>query len=136
MNALTFAHADTAQVRPLHLVSKEDLEYWQANLSERDLALVKGTGFKASPGQVVLFSDSDGAIQAAAGGLGDARARARKRFLSARIRASLPEGTWRLESNLAGDDLAEAMLGWLLAGYRFDRYAELKPPTANIEAPK
>ena len=128
MTAITFAQSDSAQARPLHLVTKEGLAKWQETLSDSQRALVAGTGFTASPGQVVLFPDAEGAIVAAAGGLGDAKARTRKRFLAARIRAALPAGTWRFDTDLNGDDLAEATLGWLLAGYRFDRYAEAKPP--------
>lgn len=135
MTAITFSQSDSAQARPLHLVTKEGLAKWLETLSDSQRALVAGTGFTASPGQVVLFPDADGAIVAAAGGLGDAKARTRKRFLAARIRGALPAGTWRFDTNLDGDDLAEATLGWLLAGYRFDRYAEVKPAKASLIAP-
>lgn len=136
MTALTFAQSDDAGARLLHLVKKEDLANWQEQLSARDRAVVEESDFKASPGQVVLFPDAEGKVVAAAGGLGNAKARTRKRFLASRIRGALPAGTWGLASNLKGDELAEAMLGWLLAGYRFDRYAEAKPPKASLQAPE
>ena len=136
MTALTFAQSDAAQARALHLVAKEDLAAWQDTLSDRDRATVAGTDFKASQSQVVLFPDADGNIVAAAGGLGDAKARTRKRFLAARIRAALPGGAWRFETTLKSDDLTEAALGWLLAGYRFARYAEANPPKASLAAPE
>ncbi len=135
MTALTFTQSDSAHARPLHLVTKEGLAKWQETLSERERALVAGNGFKASPGQVVVFPDAEGTIVAAAGGLGDAKARTRKRFLAARIRGALPAGTWRFDTDLEGEDLAEATLGWLLAGYRFDRYAKAEPPNASLIAP-
>jgi len=136
VNALTFAQSDDDRARPLHLVKKEDLADWQEQLPERHRAMVTDAGFKASPGQVVLFPDGDGTIVAAAGGLGDAKARTRNRFLAARLRGALPAGKWRFASNLKDDELTEATLGWLLAGYRFDRYAEAKPPRALLEAPE
>ncbi len=136
MTALTFDRSDNAQARPLHLVTKEQLAAWQMGLSDHDRAIVAGTDFKASPGQVALFPDADGNIVAAAGGIGDAKARLRKRFLAASLRNTLPGGAWRFETSLEGEDLTEAALGWLLAGYRFDRYADAKTPKATLVAPE
>ncbi|MEK6216971.1 MAG: leucyl aminopeptidase family protein, partial [Boseongicola sp.] len=135
MTPVTFIQSDSAQARPLHLVTKEGLAKWQETLSDSERALVAGTGFTASPGQVVLFPDAEGVIAAAAGGLGDTKARTRKRFLAARIRGAWPVGTWRFETDLEGEELAEAALGWLLAGYCFDRYVAAKPAKASLIAP-
>lgn len=55
-------------------------------------------------------------------GLGTAQARRRVRFGLAKAVSSLPAGDWALTGDLTVDERAEAALGWLLAGYRFDRY--------------
>jgi len=69
-------------------------------------------------------------------GYGDKAARKRTRFALAGARTSLPAGNWRLENNLKRTELAEAALGWLLAGYRFDRYKEMPETKAQLQAPK
>ncbi|MBT8459501.1 MAG: leucyl aminopeptidase family protein [Boseongicola sp.] len=135
MTALTFASAD-ASTRPLHLVSKDDLENWRAALGAAAQAFVEASEFSGGAGQVVLIPDETGAIVAAAGGVGDAKTRARKRFVAASLRAKLPEGSWTFQTKLETDVLAEAALGWLLAGYRFGRYAASPAPKAMLVAPE
>ncbi len=135
MSALTFVD-DPGDARPLHLVSKEHLSIWLARQGDTTRAWLEGAGFRAAAGEVVLIPGADGRVVAAAGGLGDAKDRLRKRFVAAGLRAKLPEGVWRFETELEGDALDEAALGWLLAGYAFGRYAKAAPPKAMLVAPK
>ncbi len=135
MTSLIFAPADAA-TRPLHLVSKDVLEDWREGLDARARAFVEASGFAATAGEVVLLPDETGAVVAAAGGLGDATTRARKRFVVAELRGKLPEGSWAFRSELTGADLNEAALGWLLAGYVFGRYATVSALKAMLVAPE
>lgn len=135
MNAMTFASPDGGAPRPLHLVSGDDASAWIADQDEFTRAWVQAVGFKGSAGQVVTIPNVDGDVAAAVGGIGDAKDARRKRFVAASLRGKLPEGTWRFESGLTGDALAEAALGWLLAGYVFDRYAKAKAPKAMLLPP-
>lgn len=135
MTSLIFAPADAA-TRPLHLVSKDVLEDWREGLDARARAFVEASGFAATAGEVVLLPDETGAVVAAAGGLGDATTRARKRFVVAELRGKLPEGSWAFRSELTGADLNEAALGWLLAGYVFGRYAMVSALKAMLVAPE
>ena len=135
MTSLIFAPADAA-TRPLHLVSKDVLEDWREGLDARARAFVEASGFAATAGEVVLLPDETGAVVAAAGGLGDATTRARKRFVVAELRGKLPEGSWAFRSELTGTDLNEAALGWLLAGYVFGRYATVSALKAMLVAPE
>jgi leucyl aminopeptidase len=96
---------------------------------------VEAQGFTAAHGTAVVLPGPDGLPSAAAAGLGTARDRARNRFALAKARSSLPEGAWRLEHDLAADDLAAECLGWLLDGYRFGRYRDATPPKAMLVAP-
>ncbi|MEQ9155359.1 MAG: leucyl aminopeptidase family protein [Roseitalea porphyridii] len=134
MSKLTFAAADGTS-RPLYLVTKEGLAVFLSVLEPAARAWVEAAGFAAKAGETVLIPGADGAIMAAAGGLGDARDWERKRFAVALLRGKLPGGLWRLETELADTRLAEAALGWLLAGYRFDRYASAPGPKADLVAP-
>ncbi|MEM9032761.1 MAG: leucyl aminopeptidase family protein, partial [Pseudomonadota bacterium] len=135
MSPLTFARPGTI-TRPLHLVGEERLAAWRAKLSPEASAWISGSGFTASAGALVLMPGPDGTPAAAAFGLGGRREAARRRFLVAEARARLPEGTWAFDHELDRDALGEAALGWLLAGYRFDRYAKAPPPKAMLLAPK
>ncbi len=135
MSALTFAEASPS-ARPLHLVRKGDIARWVETLDGPARAWVDSVGFRGAAGEVVLLPGPDGAVAAAAGGLGDDKDRARKRFVAADLRGKLPEGDWSFETSLDGADLEEAALGWLLAGYVFDRFAKASPPKARLVAPE
>jgi leucyl aminopeptidase len=49
----------------------------------------------------------------------------------------LPAGDWHFETGLAGAELEEAVLAWLLAQYRFDQYrpGKLAPALPRLKAP-
>ena len=131
---LTFSKGTRDQAKTLYLVGKDDLPDWLGTLPERDREWIEAVGFKAQAGEVALIPGPDG-VRAAAGGLGGAKDRLRKRFVAASLRKQLPEGAWAFDTSLTGDDLDEAALGWLLAGYRFDRYASASAPKAELVAP-
>ena len=131
---MTFA-PDGADAKPLHLVTKDELDGWLTGLEDGAQAWVKASGFAAKAGEVLLVPDASGAVAFAAGGLGGATDRKRGRFLAASLRAKLPKGAWRFVTDAPGGDVAEAALGWLLAGYRFDRFASSPPPKATLVAP-
>ena len=133
--SMTFAAATEAAL-PLHLVDKAGLDVWRDALEDRDAAWLPSSGFDAGFGQVCVFPGENGAPAMAVGGLGTETARRRGRFAVAAVRKALPEGTWKIVSDLADDDLAEAAMGWLLAGYVFDRYASKSAPQASLVAPK
>ena len=134
MNSLIFA-AEDGTSRPIHLVSKENLAVFLTVLDPRARGWVEASGFEAKAGEIVLIPDANGQVAAAAGGMGGQKDERRKRFIAASFRSSLPSGLWRLETELTDDALAETALGWLLAGYRFDRYAASSPPKSRLIAP-
>src|SRR6056297_34845 len=135
MTALAFAASDS-DARPLHAVTAEDAEAWRDSLPPAHRAWVEAACFEGKAGQFVLLPGPEGAPVGAAAGLGSAEERRRGRFHVASARAKLPEGVWRLEADLVGSALAEAALGWLLAGYRFGRYRAAPPPKADLLAPE
>jgi leucyl aminopeptidase len=134
MTALTFAPPD-ADGRPLTLVDKDGLGVWKAALPPAAASWVEAQGFAAAHGAAVVLPGSDGRPSAAAVGLGTARDRRRNRFALAKARSALPEGVWRLEHDLAPEDLSAECLGWLFEGYRFGRYREAPSPKAMLIAP-
>jgi len=122
---------------PLHVLVPDALPGWLAGQEARLRRWVEGCGFAARQGQICLLPGADGGLAGALYGMGGAAEAARTRFALARAAAALPKGTWRLEGVEGAEALAEAALGWLLAGYRFDRYrrSEAAAGAARLVAP-
>ena len=137
--ALTFARPDPS-ARPIRLdvLRPDQLEDWLQGLPPEQAAQARANGFEARPGQAIAFADAGGAILRAAAGLGAREKAARRRFALAGARARLPEGVYALHGLPPGPETEEAALGWLLAGYRFNRYrsAERPPPGAELLPPE
>ncbi len=137
-----FAAPDSASI-PLHAIPSEGLDGWLDHQPQRVRTWLAAVGFKAAPGDTISVPDAAGGVSMAVFGLGDARARARNRMALGAARGKLPLGTYHLATGFSDEDLSEQLLGWLLAGYRFDRFrrgdgteagmAALKPP-AGIDA--
>ncbi|RME18768.1 MAG: leucyl aminopeptidase family protein [Alphaproteobacteria bacterium] len=132
---LTFA-APSSDSLPLHLVEPDALARLTERLDTAQRAWISASGFKARPGEVLMVPGHDGTHALALVGHGSEQERARVRFALGKARASLPDAVFHLVSDLAGDALDEALLGWLLAGYRFDRYRKMQPPGARLIAPE
>jgi len=131
---LTFS-GDKQQAVPLVAVSKATLEKWLTTLDAPDRNWAQASEFHAEAGRVLIFPNPDGSNKFAAFGMGGEKARRRKRFLLGAARAKLPDGDYALEGLEPASGLEEAALGWLLAGYRFDRYASARAPKARLVAP-
>ncbi|WP_424942464.1 leucyl aminopeptidase family protein [Aliiroseovarius crassostreae] len=119
---------------PLHLLHKGDPD-GLATLPSTARTWCEATGFAPGLGKAIVVPGSDGRIECAVVGYGSAQDRARKRFGFAAARATLPPGTYTLMSDLPERELEEAALGWLLAGYSFDRYRKNASNQAQLTAP-
>ena len=131
---LTFA-AETDAALPLVLVETAGAEAWLASLPERPRAWARAQGFSGKLHSLVVLPGETGAPEAAAFGWGDAKARGRDRFHLAKAAEALPEGVWRLATALDPDEAGAEALGWLLAGYRFERYRKQGGGRARLVAP-
>lgn len=132
---LRFA-ADATSALPLRLVETQALDAVLNDLSDSEATWARAQGFSAKLGEVVALPGADGRPTGALVGWGDAKARARDRFHLAGARELLPRGTWRIESGLSGDEMDAEALGWLLQGYRFDRYRGSDPSARELAAPE
>jgi leucyl aminopeptidase len=131
---LTFSKSQAPAI-PLYAVSSDGLDGWLRSLDPVARAWAETVGFKAAAGKTMTMPDADGRVAMAAVGLGDSAAQRRRRFLIGAARAALPAGDYALSGVADGPELEEAALGWLLAGYRFARYAKSAPPQARLVAP-
>ena len=130
---MRFAEAGGAS-RLLHLVSPDTLAARLDALPKAQAAFAKAQGFAAGAGALCLLPGPEG-VAAALLGVGDAQARSRDRFALAKAVPLLAEGAWALADIPPDLDLHALCLGWLLAGYRFERYAKSAPPRARLVCP-
>ena len=126
----------SANALPLHVLSETALEGWLADQPGPVQAWVKASGFAGALGQALLVPGEEGTPALALAGYGTEAARRRGRFHLAAAAAKLPAGDYRIESGLPEDQAANEALGWLLAGYRFDRYRDQTPLAARLVAPE
>jgi leucyl aminopeptidase len=119
---------------PLHLVSEDDFAGWCDTQSADDVSVINAQGFKGGAGQAALVFAAD-RLKLAVAGYGTAAARRRSRFHLAAVAPKLPEGCYRLVCDLEPEVLSQEALGWLLAGYRFDRYRKQSALRATLVAP-
>ena len=112
---------------PLHVVSPEGLAVLARGPAARVAGLDRRHGLRGGPRRDPGPARPDGAPEAALFGWGAAGARARDRFHLAAAVAKLPAGVYALRPEGELDARLEA-LGWLMAGYRFDRYRAAPAP--------
>ena len=127
---------DTDDATPLYLLEADGLEPWLLKQPSAVRTWVKAAGFKAELGQVLVLPTEAGSIRAVLAGYGNGVKRARGRFHLAGAAAKLPEGTYRLVTELTGDALSNEALGWLMSHYAFDRYANASGTKAQLVAPE
>lgn len=131
----TFAQRATDTI-PLHIVAEDGCAAWLSGQSDAVQTWAGAQGFKGTIGQVLVVPDAEGAPLFAAIGHGSDATRARGRFNLAAGAAKLPKGTYALETDLDRDTLEVECIGWLLSGYRFDKYRTQSPLLAELVAPQ
>ncbi|MEM0948287.1 MAG: leucyl aminopeptidase family protein [Pseudomonadota bacterium] len=134
MTALTFAAPDSAAL-PLHPITSDGLADWCTAATGDIAAWVEASGFGAGVGEVLCLPGDAGGVAGALIGLGSTGTAGRRRFVLGAARSKLPAGVYRIDGAPETFDVSEAALGWLLAGYRFDRYAASAPPKAQLVVP-
>lgn len=136
LTTVSFAPSDASSV-PLHLVGSDTCADWLDGQPERVRAWLSTLGFSGRSGSVALVPDAAGKVALAVVGTGNPAAHSRQRFAVAAAVPALPAGVYHFAGDHPQTWLAEQALGWLLAGYRFDRFrkpgearalALLKPP--------
>ena len=132
---LTFA-TDASNATPLFALTPDAYDDWLAQRPAPTQAWLKATGYSAGLGKVALVPGNEGEISVAIAGLGNEKSRARARFALAASAKVLPAGAYALQGDLPGMDLATEALGWLLAGYAFDRYASASGAKAQLVCPQ
>jgi len=122
MSSSNMAGKTPAAAVPIRLVPEDGMEETLGALSPAQVEWARASGFRGRLGQVLRLPDAEGRLETVLFGWGDQKARARGRFYLGDFARSAPEGTYRLETALEGDEAEEAALGWQLGRYHFERY--------------
>lgn len=129
---LTFADPASGSI-PLYVVGKDEVDAFLTEQPAPAANWLRFQGFKGGLGEAVAVPDADGEIAMAVAGYGTAAARQRGRFHLAGAAAKLPKGVYRICSDVP--EMNVEALGWLLEGYRFDRYKEQSTAKARLVSP-
>ena len=122
---------------PLHVLRPDELAGFLLGVGRNWRGWLADTGFEANLGDVRPLPGKDGSLAGAVVGFGNPAARRRLRFGLAKAVSSLPGRDWILTGDLSTAEQTEAVLGWLLAGYRFNRYrpSSKTPPLPRLVCP-
>lgn len=126
-DTIAFA-APTDTSVPIHILPEAELDAFLDMRSDAERAWATAHRFTGKLGTHLVLPDASGAPTAVLAGFGTKAARARVRFALGPLATALPAGRYHFEGLNDPQALAEQSLGWLLAGYRFTRYAG-KPGT-------
>jgi leucyl aminopeptidase len=114
-----------AESIPIELVGGEE-ELATADLSEAERSWVETQGWKAGQGSVLTLPDGRGGVAGALLGTGGEGWQAQAPLLTGVLPWALPQGDYRLASNLVDAELA--VLGFLAGSYKFSRYKSSDGP--------
>ena len=131
---LTFAEATKTSI-PVIVLDTSALEDWCDAQPQRVRNWVMSSKFTAGLGQALLVPSDRGDPQCALIGYGSASKRKRSRFALADAVGKLPEGCYHLQQGIPEADLDEQALGWLLAGYSFQKYHKRPIASVRLKAP-
>src|SRR5262245_6169971 len=112
-----FATDGSSPTRPIWAVPAARYRAWLGAQPAHVRAWLDGMAFEAKAGRSTLLPDAGGAP----GGALLLLSEPAEPWDLAALRDRLPAGDWRLEGS-ESMDVGQAVLGWALASYRFDRY--------------
>ena len=130
--------AEGQPATPLWLVGESMLPKWLAGIDKAAAAWLTAQGFQAERARAATVPNASGGISAAVLGLGSITDTAQVSLWDGAAAAErLPAGTYALAAPLPPPAATQFALGWLLGGYRYNRFrSQPKPaPAARLVVP-
>jgi len=116
---------------PLRPLDKATCKTWMSKAGKTQAKWLAAIGFKANPGQAALLPNPQGELKEVLfGSQGEGYL-----YQLAAIYGSLPAGLYRLDSEWSEAQQKQALLGWGLAAYRFERYRKSHKPRPKLCLP-
>jgi leucyl aminopeptidase len=117
----------SAEAVPVHAVAPDGLDRLPRRAAGARARVDRAHGFRAGVGEALALPGDGGPDRRRRRSASGRRRRRRERFVLAAGAAKLPPGVYALAEPAAVPALEVEALGWLLAGYRFDRYRREEP---------
>jgi leucyl aminopeptidase len=115
--------ADSADSRPLWLLTEAELPRWLSEQPAQAAAWVRAHGFQAERHRILTLPSADGGIGGALVGLGGLRSPGDlKLWHASGLTDRLPAQAYHLASPLPAEAATHFVLGWLVGSYRLSRY--------------
>jgi leucyl aminopeptidase len=126
--ALTMTTQEHGSALPIWLIEKGGLE--RAGLGAAVKAWAHSHGFDGAAGLILTVPDQQGGLAGALFGIGSGD----DALIFGKLASGLPGGTWKFATDPVNPDLAA--LGFLLGGYRFEKYKTAdRPRDAKLTLP-
>ena len=107
---------------PIHLLHEDDFDAWRQKQSESVRNWSHANAFKAERQRALLVPGSDGRPAAVLMGLGRRNQRDDLNWVGAALSDRLPDGCYRLATELPARSASQFAVGWAYGLYRFERY--------------
>ena len=117
---------------PLLLLTGGHFRVWLRKQPKRTAHMLETQGFKAKPGSFGLIHSAQGKLASVVAGISDKPSL----WDIADFSTRLPEGAYRLESDLPLAYCEWLTLGWTLGAYRFTRYKKSDAVKAKLVLPE
>jgi leucyl aminopeptidase len=127
---MKFALPTTDSIK-VHLVRSKQPD----DMPSSATAWAASNDFTGQAGRHLVVPYDDGSVNCVLIGLGSAKDTRRGRFIVGGASSRLPEGIYEVATELSDDDANELALGWLLGGYKFDKYVGGKNVHPQLIAP-
>ena len=124
----------SAATRLITLVDPSTYDTVRAGLGATQQRYLDATGFKPRAGAIAVLPEADGSLAGVLFGFAARGSADYDPFATGKLAAALPAGTYAFET--APDEAELAVLGYLLAAYRFTRYHAGEAPAARLVVPK
>ena len=120
---------------PTYIVSALDFDDYNQTLDDATKSWADVNKFKGKFGQVLICPDENGGIERALLGIGSPKDRKRVRFCLAAAANKLPPATYHIANDFDLPSKEYELFGWLMLGYRFAKYKEVKAGNPLLVAP-
>ena len=120
---------------PTYILSPLNFDDFHQSLDAQTKNWVDVNQFKGKFGQALICPDENGGIKRALLGIGSPKDRKRSRFCLATAVQKLPPATYNIVNDFNLPSKEYELFGWLMLGYRFSKYKEVKAGSPLLVAP-
>ena len=107
----------------IELLQTAKIDDWLKAATPAKQEWIKANNFTAKDGEVITFSNTDGKMGHVLVGIGEDGVTP---WFFSGVAGKLPDGTYKIITELNDQDASSAAFGWAMAHYQFDQYLQDK----------